>query len=72
MLRQFKFQGWATQPNNQTFMDRWKDVSETVVGPIRESLNSLIILGAWMLWNHRNRCVFYGQSPNINAVLSHV
>jgi hypothetical protein len=25
-----------------------------------------------VLWNHRNRCVFDGQSPGINSVLSHV
>jgi hypothetical protein len=72
MLRQFKPQGWAPQPNNQSFMDWWKDVSETVAGPIREGLNSLIILGAWVLQNHRNRCVFDVQTPSINAVLSHV
>jgi hypothetical protein len=29
------------------------------------SLNSLIMLGAWVLWNHRNRCIFDGLSPNI-------
>jgi hypothetical protein len=25
-----------------------------------------------VLWNHINRCVFDGQTPSINAVLSHV
>jgi hypothetical protein len=72
MLRQFKLQGRAPQPNNQSFMDRWKDVNETVAGPVREGLNSMIILEAWVLWNHTNRCVFDGLSPSINAVLAHV
>jgi hypothetical protein len=31
----------------------------------KEGLNSLIILGAWTIWNHRNKCVFEGASPNM-------
>lgn len=26
---------------------------------MRKGLNTLIILVAWELWKHRNRCVFY-------------
>jgi hypothetical protein len=29
----------------------------------------MIILGAWILWNHHNRCVFDGASPNIARAL---
>jgi hypothetical protein len=29
----------------------------------------LIILGAWMLWNHRNRCVFYHLTPSLTLLL---
>ena len=32
---------------------------------LRKGLKSLIILGAWTLWNHRNNCVFDGASPNL-------
>ena len=31
---------------------------------------SLIILGAWSIWNHRNRCVFDGIQPSLNRVLA--
>ncbi|GJN13324.1 hypothetical protein PR202_gb00016 [Eleusine coracana subsp. coracana] len=34
-----------------------------------KGLNSLIILGAWVLWNHRNRCVFDRISPILPAIL---
>lgn len=36
---------------------------------IKKGLNSLIILGAWMLWRHRNDCVFNGMSPNLSTAL---
>jgi hypothetical protein len=32
--------------------------------------NSLVILGAWILWKHRNRCVFDGIAPSLAAVLA--
>jgi hypothetical protein len=35
----------------------------------RKGLNSMIILGAWMIWNHRNRCVCYGDPPNLARAL---
>jgi hypothetical protein len=27
---------------------------------------------AWLLWNHRNRCVFDGVQPNLNGILSSI
>lgn len=35
----------------------------------RKGLNSLIILGAWTLWRHRNDCVFNGASPSLATAL---
>jgi hypothetical protein len=32
-------------------------------------INSLIALGAWIIWNHRNRIVFDGISPSVSAAL---
>jgi hypothetical protein len=33
---------------------------------------TLVIMGAWTLWKHRNRCVFDGASPSLAAPLSQV
>jgi hypothetical protein len=51
-------------------MEWWQKVNERALGPSKKGLNSLIILGAWTLWKHRNRCVFYGIAPNLVAAVS--
>jgi hypothetical protein len=35
----------------------------------KKGLNSLIILGAWTLWRHRNDCVFNGATPRLATAL---
>lgn len=36
---------------------------------MQNGLNSIVILGAWMLRKHRNHCVFYGANPNLSGAL---
>jgi len=36
---------------------------------VRKGLNSIIILGAWTIWRHRNDCVFNGASPRLGTAL---
>jgi len=45
------------------------NVNNRVDGPVKKRLNSIIILVAWSLWNHCNRCVYDGVQPNLNEVL---
>jgi hypothetical protein len=51
------------------FMAWWEQVSGATRGLMQQGLNSLVILGAWMIWNHRNRCVFDNLAPNLAVVL---
>jgi len=51
------------------FCDWWMRVNNLVSGEIKRGLNSLIVLTAWKLWNHRNDCVFIGDIPSIQLVL---
>jgi hypothetical protein len=30
----------------------------------------MIVLGAWILWKHRNNCVFDGDAPSMVTALS--
>jgi hypothetical protein len=32
---------------------------------MRQGISSLIMLGAWTIWNHRNHCMFDGITPSI-------
>ena len=52
------------------FDDWWEKAEASVVGDLRKGLNSLVILGAWCLWRHRNNCVFNGASPSVAAAIS--
>ena len=51
-----------------TFDDWWCKINEQVDGQIRQGLNSILILGAWTIWNRSNRCVFYRASPNLDSI----
>ncbi|GJN40094.1 hypothetical protein PR202_gb29262 [Eleusine coracana subsp. coracana] len=45
--------------------------AEIEVPPLyKNGLNSLIVLGAWTLWTHRNGIVFEGLVPNLNRATS--
>jgi hypothetical protein len=44
-------------------------VGNIATGLTRKGLDSLIILGAWTLWKHRNKCVFYGCNPSVTMSL---
>jgi hypothetical protein len=43
--------------------------SDAVNGQMQQGLNSLVILGAWIIWKHRNHCVFDGATPNLTSTL---
>ena len=40
-----------------------------VDGDRRKGLNTLITLGAWTIWRHRNDCVFNGATPRLDTAL---
>lgn len=47
------------------FDDWWDRISRGAVDLIQKGLNSLVILSAWTLWKHLNRCVFGGASSSL-------
>ena len=70
LLRQVGLQILSPQPTELSFHAWWeKASSSTADGLIRQGLNSLIILGAWTIWNHRNGCVFDGAAPSLAGAL---
>ena len=62
----------APQPAEPSFEVWWSWSNEIIADQDRQGLNSLIILGAWSLWTHRNWCVFDGASPTLQGMLASV
>ena len=50
-------------------MQWWSRNSEQLQGIAKKGLNSLIPLGLWTLWNHRNGCVFDKIKPNLEVAI---
>ena len=51
------------------FADWWKKAERKIQKQHRKGFNSLCILGAWILWKHRNSCAFDGAAPNMQVAL---
>jgi hypothetical protein len=68
-LQKVTLQDLSPQPDAHSFLEWWRKTEELTLGLVRKGLNSLIILGAWTLWKHRNRCVFDGVAPSLVACL---
>jgi hypothetical protein len=69
LLRQIGLHSFAPQPTDLNFDSWWRRIDAATTGLNKKGLNSLVILGAWIIWNHRNRCVFDGDSPNLTKAL---
>jgi len=69
VLHDLGLQSLAPQAGERIFEDWWASTSNKVSGQVQKGVNSIIILGSWSLWNHRNRCVFDGISPNSSSVI---
>jgi hypothetical protein len=57
------------QPADGVFEDWWCASSSRVQDHLRSGFNSMVILGAWAIWKHRNSCVFKGAAPNVQGAL---
>jgi hypothetical protein len=58
------------QPTEASFESWWRASSLQVQDEQqRKGFNSLVVLGAWVIWKHRNRCVFDGLAPCVSAAL---
>ena len=66
----FGLQAVAPQLNDQFFIDWWAGASSRFSGHVRKGFNSIIILGAWLVWKHSNYCVFDGETPVLARVIS--
>jgi hypothetical protein len=68
--------GWQWQPAGgnliyqlKSFDWWWETSSNATAGLTKKGFNSLVILGPWTIWNHRNSCVFDGAAPSLAGAL---
>jgi hypothetical protein len=69
LLRKFGLHSLAPQPDVGSYLGWWESVGNIANGLTKKGLDSLIILGAWTLWKHRNKCVFDGCNPSVTMSL---
>jgi hypothetical protein len=69
-MQRLGLQVLTPQPGDHSFEDWWDQVSRRGADQAKKGLNSVVILVAWSLWNHRNRCVFNDLQPSLNGLLS--
>jgi len=70
ILQSFGLQAVAPQMNDQFFVEWWNGASSRLSGQVKKGFNSIIILGAWSVWKHRNHCIFDGGAPALPWVIS--
>jgi hypothetical protein len=57
ILSSFGLNNISTKRRDTCFVDWWRKASHRVHKSKRKRFNSIIILGAWNIWKHRNKCV---------------
>ncbi|KAF8666413.1 hypothetical protein HU200_053520 [Digitaria exilis] len=72
ILQRLGLQAVAPQPEDHSFESWWDQASRRVADQARKGLNSAIILVAWSLWIHRNRCDFDGLLPSLPGILASI
>jgi len=65
LLQQVGLPLMAPTTGKSSFDNWWAKVEASVNRDVRKGLNSLIILGVWSIWRHRNDFLFNGATPNV-------
>jgi len=68
LLNPFNLADLVPQINERSFADWWRETISKVSEQHRKGVNTLITLGAWSIWKHRNACVFEGISPSVSTI----
>jgi hypothetical protein len=69
-LSQVGLQSLSPQLTDASFYDWWERIDSDNNCLVLQGINSLVILGAWIIWNQRNKCVFDKSTPDIARALT--
>ncbi|GJN03178.1 hypothetical protein PR202_ga20588 [Eleusine coracana subsp. coracana] len=72
LLQPLSLASSAPRRRELSFADWWHKTMKKVKKEDRKGVNFLIILGDWIIWKHRNACVFDGAAPSVHTILSEV
>ena len=53
-------------------MDWWVQAKQNTPKQLRKGLGSITLLTPWMVWKHRNDCVFEGARPTIHTLVDKI
>jgi len=69
LLQPLNLGDYIPRHQEYSFAEWWRKLMKRVKKKYKRGVNSLIILGAWLLWNHKNACVFEGVTPSVSAIM---
>jgi hypothetical protein len=72
ILKTVGLQNLSPQHGSSCFDEWWEGANRAITVPVQKAFNSIIVLGAWTIWNHRKQCVFDEIQPSISEVFSWV
>jgi hypothetical protein len=72
ILSKVGLQHLSPSGDEKSFQDWWRSSERRVDASMKKGFNSLVALGAWWIWKHRNSCVFEGASPSVTRVLQDI
>jgi hypothetical protein len=63
----------ARPPDGEpSLIDWWHHARQDTPAPLRKGLASATLLIPWMIWKHRNSCVFDGAQPSLQLLLQNI
>ena len=69
VLSSFGLQLCVPSRHELSFSDWWRKSVKKIQKDKRKGFNTLVMLGAWIIWKHRNACVFEGARPSLDISL---
>jgi len=70
ILQQFGLQAVAPQLDEHCFIDWCARASIRFSGLVKKGVDSIIILGSWLVWKHCNYYVFDWGTPSLSRVMT--
>jgi hypothetical protein len=69
LLQPLNLGDFIPRHKEHSFAQWWCKLLKRVEKEYKRGVNSLIILEAWLLWNHRSACVFEGVTPSVSSIM---